>query len=126
MRKILLAVCGFVALGSSGLANAGQHITGYVHIQPTYMYGSMNNRYNASAVSYIGGYGYINTTITFYGHDDATTTFSCYVPTTSALYAQAVDVKNNLRNGSYMLVNKSSTSSECTSIFFRNSSDFLD
>lgn len=126
MRKILLAVCGFVALGAPGLASAGQHLTGFVHIEPTYMYGSMNNRYNASAVSYIGGYGYINTTITFYGHDDATTTFSCYVPTTSALYAQAVDVKNNLRNGSYMLVNKSSTSSECTSIFFRNSSDFLD
>ena len=126
MRKILLAVCSVVALGMSSLVSAGQHVAGFVHIEPTYMYGSMNNRYNASAVSYIGGYGYINATITFYGHDDASTSFSCYVPTTSALYAQAVDVKNNLRNGSYMLVIKSSTSSECTSIFLRNSSDILD
>jgi len=126
MKKLLFAVCGLITLGMSGVANAGLATTGYVYVEPTYMRGTMNNRYNGIPNTYIGGYGYANSSVSFYGRDADNDFFSCYVPTTSALYSQAFDIKNNLKNGSYLLVYKSSTTSECTSIFLRNSSDIMD
>lgn len=126
MRKILLALCGLAAFGMSGMATAGLHSNGFVSITSTTMLGTMNNRYNTSTTSYMGGYGYVNSSVTFYGRDDASVFFSCYVPTTSALYSQAVEAKNNLRNGSFLNVRKSTSSSECTSVFLRNSSDIMD
>jgi hypothetical protein len=127
MNKLLIALCGFAALGMSGIANAGLHTNGYLNITSTSMMGTMNVRYNSSLpVSYMGGYGYANSSVTFYGRNENNVFFSCYVPTTSALYPQAVDAKNNLKNGSYLYVYKTTSSSECVSVFFRNSSDILD
>lgn len=130
MRKVVFMLCGLIALGFSALASAqGYYSSGNVTIDGNMMYGSMNNRYSTIPTTYdtyIFAYSYANGSITFGGKDGDGDGFSCYVPTTSALYAHALEVKNNLNNGVFVNVQKGTGSSECTSVFSRNASYFLD
>lgn len=130
MKKVVYALFALISLGLSGMVSAqGLHYTGNVTVNGTVMYGSMSNLYNTAATTYttfIYANGYANSSISFGGRDGEGDSFSCYVPTTSALYSQAVDVRNNMRNGSYINVSKSSTSNECTSVYMLNASMWMD
>jgi hypothetical protein len=110
-----------------GLAQAaGYHLSGNVSISPnSYMQGNMSVRWNASAPNspYIYATGYAGSYVGFFGYD-GTNSFSCFVSTTNPLYAQAVDIKNNLQDGSRLYVTKTSSSSECTNVFLGNYSYF--
>ncbi len=130
MKRAVLGIIALSALGLSGMASAqGLYCTGTVSATATSLSGSMNNRYNTAATTYstyIVGYGYANSTVYFAGRDDAGDNFNCYVPTTSALHAAATDIKNNLKNGSYLYVYKSTTSNECTGVYLQNHSCRMD
>lgn len=130
MKKVMLALFALVSLGFSGLVSAqGMHVTGSVSVSTTSCSGAMNNRYNTSATTYdtyIYANGYANSSVSFTCRDGAGTTFSCYVPTTSALYSASVDIKNNLTNGGYLYAAKGTTSTECTSVYLLNGSYWLD
>jgi hypothetical protein len=56
----------------------------------------------------------------FFGRDSSNNFFACYVNTTNPLYAAAVDIKNNLQDGSRLYVTKTASSSECTNVFLGN------
>lgn len=125
MKRMKLALFSAL-LAAAGVVSAGWHVNGSVTATSTYLSGSMNVRYNSGSSAYIYAYGFANSSVTFAGRGDDGTFFSCYVPTTSALYAQAVDIKNNLTNGGYLYASKREGSSECTSAYLLNGSYWLD
>ncbi len=110
-----------LALFVPALSQAGTFNTGYVVVGANYMYGTMHVRYTADATQYLRAYGYANSTVYFSGRDIASNFFSCAVTPASAIYAAAVDFKNNLRNGSFLYV-ASDAAGNCTSINFQNAS----
>jgi hypothetical protein len=130
MKKILLALLTVASIGMSGLAYAqGMHVTGTVTTTDTSCSGAMNNRYNTAVTTsstYIYANGFANSSVSFTCHDGDGNTFSCYVPTTSALYSAAVDIKNNLTNGGFLYAAKGTTSTECTAVYLLNGSYWLD
>lgn len=64
-----------------------------------------------------------NSSVACSAYDAASTTsFSCSIPTTSGIYSQAVDIVNNLTDGSYLYISKNGTS--CTSIYMAKASQF--
>jgi hypothetical protein len=126
----LIAIVGFVF---SGLATAaGLHVDGIVSVTDNgtshYMYGHYNVRYNTTIAGapYMQADAYANGLVYFYGRDLYGTYFSCYVPTSSPLYQGAVDIKNSLGNGSYLLVVRAVPSNECASVFSGQRSYALD
>jgi hypothetical protein len=118
IRSLVVAAC---LVPCAGFA-AGYHLSGQVSITPdSSMQGNMSVRWNASAAtnSYIYATGYAGSYVGFFGYD-GTNSFSCYVSTTNPIYAQAVDIKNNLQDGSRLYVTKNAGNSECTNVFLGN------
>ncbi|MHB8453301.1 MAG: hypothetical protein ACYDDO_01130 [Acidiferrobacterales bacterium] len=130
MKKSLLALAlAFTALPSQVSAQ-GDHVPGYVYVgaDSTYMYGTFNNRFNATptaANTYIGAGGYANGLLYFYGQDASGRYFYCYIPTTSSIYQASVAIKNSLGNGSLLSVERTPPSSECTSVYSAKASHYL-
>ncbi|HEX5055659.1 MAG TPA: hypothetical protein VFX02_04090 [Gammaproteobacteria bacterium] len=116
-----------LAMSVPGLAlAAGYYASGSVYVSPnSYMQGTMNVRWNASApgTPYMYATGYAGSYVGFFGYDGSNS-FSCYVSTTNPIYAQAVDIKNSLTNGGRLYVTKNADSSECTNVFLGNYSYF--
>lgn len=129
MRKVILSSLFLLAALSTQSAFAqGYHVTGTVTATATYVSGAMNNRWNTTATTastYIYANGYANSTISFVGRGADGTSFNCFVPTSSALYNDARDIKNNLGNGGYLYATKTTTSSECTNVYLLNASYWL-
>ncbi len=125
MKRIIFAL--LVSFSLPGLANASTYCSGFVSVTATNMQGTMNIRYDGVVDSaYIAARGSAGGSVFFYGRDSAGTAFSCYVPTSSALYSAAVDIKDSLKNGSYLYVSKGTSSSECTLVHLQNNSCRLD
>jgi len=102
----------------------------YVYVSGTrqYMQANMSVRHNtaASGSPYVLANGYAGGSITFAGRDSEGDYFSCYVPTSSSLYADAVDAKNNLNNGSRLYIYKRESNGECEGFSLGNYSYYLD
>ena len=130
MERFILLLIVATAFCFSSLARAqGRHVDGYVNINGNYMYGTMNNRYNTTPTTYdtyIYASGVANSTVSFFGQDGDGDFFSCFVPTTSALYASAVDIARNMRNGSHIYVTENTTTNECTYLSYVNGSQIMD
>lgn len=140
MRKAIW-VLAMLSAGLPALAGAaGYHNPGFMLISNDYgfMMGSFNVRYNAAApatshiaaVSYSGGgevsfFGYGNTS---FSNVDAgpSAYFSCYVPATSSLYSEALAIKNSLKNGTVLSINKDLSTHECTAIMSMQHSAYQD
>lgn len=121
--KSILAAC--VLIPGITFA-AGQHNAGYVYIQPgNYMQGTMNVRYNATVAGspYIGAEGYAGGTIHFLGRDNDNEYFACYVSPGSSLYQAAVDIRNNLHDGS-VLYAATADGSQCSNLYLANYSSY--
>lgn len=120
--KLVLAVSVLVP----GIALAGYHASGNVSVNTyaTYvaMQGNMSVRFNPAAANnvYVYATGYAGQTVGFHGRDGDGEYFSCHVPNSSPLYQAAVDIKNNLQDGSRLYVTKDLTSSLCTNVFLGN------
>ncbi len=125
MKKMIFTLFALFVTGMPGYAGASGHVcASWVDVGTNYMRGTMSIRYNATPTAFtefVSAYGYVNSVVHFYGRDGAGDTFSCYVPTTSALYAQAMDVKNNLKDGSLLYAAKGATN-ECTAVYIANHS----
>lgn len=130
MKKCSFFSALLILILSNTAFAAGYHYSGDVQINPagTYMGGFMNVRYNTTAANspYLWAAGAIGGDVTFFGRDINNRYFACVVQTTSSLYQGAVDIKNNLQNGSYLSVYKATDSNECTYVFIQNGSPYLD
>lgn len=137
MKSILFAFCSSIVLLLPGLASAltyASHQDGYVKVYDNgkSLSGSMNVGLNKSTFNYapaIYAYANFNTSVTIHGRDQYTGEyFSCYIPTTSQLYAFAKDVISNLSNGTAIYAYKGSATNpnECTTLNVRKASFFLD
>lgn len=129
MKNYLVAAVLVCACVPALAFSQGLSIPGNVYVTATSLSGAMSNRYNTAATTsstYIYANGYVNSSVSFVGVDGAGTTFSCFVPTTSALYAGAVDIKNSLTNGGYLYAGKGTASNECTFVYLLNGSYWLD
>lgn len=129
MKKaiLLLAILGS---GIPALASAaGYYVSGFVYASSSYIYGTYNVRYNAAVAGspYIAAYSTANSTVGFYGYDSSGVYFSCFVPTTSAIYNAATEIKNGAGsgNGTYLYVLKNTTTSECTYVYSVNASYYV-
>ncbi|MGX5174629.1 hypothetical protein ACUR5C_11470 [Aliikangiella sp. IMCC44653] len=120
MRKLLI-ISAIATLGFASSVSA--QILGSVIVNSTNT--SMTGQFNVGtsptaghANSYIWGNGYANSSIGFGGRDAVSgRSFYCTIPVGNALYDAAVNIRNNLGPMTYLRVNKSSTSSTCTSVF---------
>ena len=130
-RSVFLALTALLWCSlCSGAFAAGDYVPGYVRIGPDnrYLHGTFNVRFNAApstAQAYLGAGGYANGIIYFYGQDGDGRSFYCYVPTSSAIYTAAVQIKNTLGNGSMLMVERQPPSSECTSLYAAKASHYL-
>src|SRR5690606_1434160 len=99
-----------------------------VNADATYMEGRINVRLNPAAGhqnSYLYTHHYANNVVWFQGLDGSSGRFfACVIYTTSPLYAQAVDISNNLQDGARLLVWRDANSSECTRIGLSNGSRY--
>ena len=92
------------------------------------MHASMSVRHNTSAsgTPYVLANGYVNRPVSFAGRDSDNEYFSCYVLTSSSLYAAAVEVKNNFNNGGKLEIFKQQNSGQCEKFSLGNYSYLLD
>lgn len=131
MKKIML-VLAILGAGIPALAGAtgGLYIPGYVYAGSSYMYGTYNVRYNTTVAGtpYIAAYNTANSSVGFYGYDSSGIYFSCYVPTTSAMFNAATEIKNGAGsgNGTYLYITKNTSTSECTYIYSLHASYYVD
>ena len=132
IKSLLMFV--LLSLVASVSMAAGYHSTGFVYVtnsttSTSYMYGTMNVRYNTASSTYseyIYGTHSAGGSVTFSGRDGDGDYFYCYVPSTATLYDQAVDIANNLTNGAYLYVTKTSSSSDCSYVYLNKASYYLD
>ncbi|MBI3358448.1 MAG: hypothetical protein HY201_04220 [Nitrospirae bacterium] len=124
MKRFYQTLIAFVAvavLALPTLATAGAYLPGNVYIvDDTYMIADFNVRFNSSAGSNDaigvsgGGGGGINI-VAVKGSGNTATYWSCYVPTTSALFPMASSILNHATNGWRLSAFKSG--SYCTNIY---------
>lgn len=137
MKNILLAFCSSIVLLLPSLASAltyTAHRAGYVNVYNNgkSLSGSMNVGLNKSTFNYspsIHAYANFNASIAIHGRDQNTGAyFSCYIPTTSQIYAFAKDAVSNLSNGTAIYAYKGSATNpnECTTLNIQKASFFLD
>lgn len=111
---------------------AGYHLPGNVDVFTSgtrqYMQATMNVRHNGSAAGspYVLVNGYADSSITIAGRDSSGEYFACYVTPGTPLYAAALDVKNNLSNGSRIYVYKQTNSTACENFSLGQYSYFQD
>lgn len=128
VRTIFSVVCLSI-LASTSYAE-GRYTPGTVSIGPGsgYMYADFNVRYNPKATK--NSYVMVNPDVVM-GHvlifavDDSGTIFSCYITSTSSLYAKALQVAGALGNGSRLYASRAS-SSECNDFLITVGSQYLD
>jgi len=129
-QKISLLMASVLGAGTAW--SAGYHLSGNVDVFTSgdrqYMQATMNVRYNTTAAGspYALVNGYANSSITIAGRDSDGTYFSCYVSPASNLYSAALDVKNNLQDGSRLYVYKQTTSSDCENFSLGQYSYFIE
>lgn len=131
--KLLFAILA-TSLSLSALAAPpsynGDSELGFVTVNSTitYMEGRVNVRHNpvpGHERSYIYTHHYANNIVWFQGYDAPNNRyFACYINTTDPMYDQAVDMGNNLQDGSRYLIWKDANSSLCTRIGMSNGSDY--
>lgn len=133
--KLVNAIRNIAVVGSliilAGTAQAeGLHTPGTVRIGPGagYMHADFSVRYNTQATSnsFVRfspdvTMGYVH----FSGRDEANVYFSCYIPSSSPLYAQALQVAGTLGNGTHLYVGRPLNSSECNDFVVTVKSEFL-
>lgn len=122
MSKFIRSITAAVLLVPGIGFAAGYYASGNVYVSPnSYMQGNMNVRWNASApgTPYVYATGYAGAYVGFFGYD-GTNSFACYVNPSNPLYPHAVEIKNNLQDGSRLYVTKTADSSECTNVFLGN------
>lgn len=122
MKKLLMAsILAVLAISELALAG-GTHYEGTVSVWTsgtrTYMSGMMSIRYSefASGSPYIYAYGSPASSgsgISFAGRNSSGTNFSCWVSPDHPHYQDAIEIKNNLQNGSYLYVYKKTKSNDC-------------
>lgn len=128
-KSVKSALAAFALIPGVALA-AGYHVKGNVdvHTYSTYvmMQANMSVRYNTTAAGspYVYSAGYAGSTVSFHGRDGEYEYFSCYVYTSSPLYQAAVDIKNNLQDGSRLYVTRDINSNECSNVSLGNYSYF--
>lgn len=123
MNRLIKSTLAAVVLVPGLAFAAGYHASGNVYIVPdSSMQANMSVRYNTSAAGspYVYATGYAGSYVGFFGRDGDNEYFSCYVSTTNPIYAAAVDIKNNLQDGSRLYVTKNAGNSECTNVFLGN------
>lgn len=120
LKNIILALL----LMSPLTVFAGTYSNGYLTVTDTYMYGSMNVRFNASVPGYMMTQEWSDGTVTFYGTNN-TTVFFCYVTPGHALFTRANQIHFNLDNGSNLYVTRDTSSNICTSIYFNKASNLI-
>lgn len=130
MKRMLLLAAAIAATTAGTALAEGDYVPGYVYVSPNgdYMYGTFSNRYittPSTHKSYLGAGGYANGLLYFYGQDEIGRYFYCYVPTSSAIYQAATDIKNSLSNGSLLAVERVPPSSECASVYSAKASHYL-
>lgn len=129
MKKAIF-VLAMLGAGIPALASAaGYYVPGYVYAGSNYMYGTYNVRYNAAAAGtpYIAAYNTANSTVGFYGYDSSGNYFSCFVPTTSAMFNAATEIKNGAGsgNGTYLYIGKNTATNECNYVYSVHASYFV-
>lgn len=131
--KIVLSACiAALLLTAFEASAAGYSVRGNVYVTQSgtrqYMHANMSVRHNttASGSPYALINGYASSSVTFAGRDGDGEYFSCYVPPSSPIYAEAVDAKNNFNNGSRLYIYKQQNSSECENFSLGNYSYYLD
>lgn len=123
MNRLIKSTLAAAVLAPGLAFAAGYHASGNVSIIPdSVMQANMSVRYNTSAAGspYVYATGYAGSYVGFFGRDGDNEYFSCYVSTTNPIYQAAVDIKNNLQDGSRLYVTKNAGSSECTNVFLGN------
>lgn len=123
MARLVKLVLAFSILVPGMAFAAGLHGNGYVFVTPnSSMQANMSVRYNSTVAGspYVLATGYAGQTVGFHGLDSDNEYFSCFVYTTSPIYQAAVDIKNNLQDGSRLYVTKTAASNECTNVFLGN------
>lgn len=131
--KRILTVMLFLAVSvpnfgfAAGLSTKGD-VTFHVSGAQEYMWGYMNVRYNADIAGkpYVYAHGYIGSKVYFGGRDSNGEYFVCTVSPDSTMYDDAVDIKNNLKNGGRLIVWKAIEGTECTQVAYANYSQQLD
>jgi len=123
----LLAVSGPALAGGASYAGS---VSVYTSGNWTYMIGTMNVRYNekASGSPFVAAAGDIGSNISFFGKSSNNTNFSCYVAPDDPQYDEAVDIKNNLKNGSRLIayMDTDVIFSKCVYVGLGNYSYYLD
>ncbi len=136
MRKISGIILSLLIVQSMLLPQFAQAQGSYanwsvaVYASSNAMLGSMNNRYNTSPTPYKtwmgAGVGATDKVVYFEGVDGNNYHFVCQVLPASDLYQMAYDIALNLDNGGVLYVSKEKTSSNCNTVHFSKSSEFLD
>ncbi len=124
MKQLKVIILALLTLSPVAVF-AGTHSNGYLTVADTYMYGTMNVRYNPSAPGYIMTQEWSDGTVTFYGTNN-TTVFFCYVTPSNPLFTRANQMHFNLDNGSYLYVTRDAGSNVCTYLAFNKASYLLD
>lgn len=132
MRITLNACIAALLLTTFEASAAGLSYDGIVQVYESgtrqYMQANMNVRHNTSIAGspYVLINGYAGSSVTFAGRDSENEYFSCYVSTSSPLYTEAVDAKNNFNNGARLYIYKQQSSSDCEGFSLGNYSYYLD
>lgn len=125
-----LASCLSLAALAAPPSYNGNSTQGFVSVNAsiTYMEGRLNVRHNpvpGHENSYLYTHHYANNIVWFQGFDAPSNRyFACYISTTDPMYDQAVDMGNNMQDGSRYLIWKDANSSLCTRIGMSNGSDY--
>lgn len=132
MRITLNACIAALLLTTFEASAAGLSYDGNVQVYESgtrqYMQANMSVRHNTTIAGnpYVLINGYAGSSVTFAGRDSANEYFSCYVTSSSPLYAEAIDAKNNFNNGARLYIYKQQDSSNCEGFSLGNYSYYLD
>ncbi len=91
-------------------------------VNGSYASGGMNSRYTSNTNEYVRVSGYAGGGVSFAFRDAVGNYFFCAVYPSSALYADAVAIRNTLHNGSWLYAGNSGASSNCTTLYIMSAS----
>ena len=121
---ILIALC---TVFIPTLAKASGFVSMRNYTDRTVMRGTMNIRYdeNSSNNKFVFATGSPGSAVTF-GGSNGTQSLACLVSIDNSRYQEAVDAKNNLRNGSLLVISKPQNSNECDTFVVETNSSYQD